>query len=188
MASENIAKLFEGAPEGATHWEPESDGVAAGWMRACGPNWYYWPPADSDQDKVWHRSMVSGKRAAAMIPRPADKQWNGEGLPPVGTVCEFKSVGHHSDPEYQWCIFHGIMSCGGYIVEYHHHTSPEMVTCAPFDPALTTFRPIRTPEQIAAEEREKAIDAMAKIGRMADNPVTFAQKLYDAGYRKQPDN
>lgn len=46
-----------------------------------------------------------------------------------------------------------------------------------------TFKPIRTPEQIAAEEREKAIEEMARIGSMADTPRIMAAKLYDAGCR-----
>lgn len=74
-------------------------------------------------------------------------EWIGEGLPPLGVECEFKSAGHHSNPDYVWCVFRGAMSDGGYIVEYHHHTAPSRVTVDAFDPATTSFRPIRTPRE-----------------------------------------
>lgn len=50
------------------------------------------------------------------------------------------------------------------------------------------FRPIRTPEQIAAEERDKAIEGMIAdtnilTGIMSDRRI-MAGQLYDAGYRK----
>ncbi|MOA09956.1 hypothetical protein D3C78_1298210 [compost metagenome] len=52
----------------------------------------------------------------------------------------------------------------------------------------STFRPVRTPEQIKAEEREKAIVEMAETMHAA---IGFGvnradcEALYDAGYRKQ---
>jgi hypothetical protein len=49
--------------------------------------------------------------------------------------------------------------------------------------ARTVFRPIRTPEQIATEERENAINAMIDIV-MTDNIRSNCADLYDAGYRK----
>lgn len=51
------------------------------------------------------------------------------------------------------------------------------------------FRPIRTPEQIAAEEREKAVVEMLVYalgpGAGSNYHETYMmQRLYDAGYRK----
>lgn len=70
-------------------------------------------------------------------------EWDG-GIPPVGTACDFASTGHHEG--FQWCIFHGLMSDGAYIIEYNHRTSPSRTTCAPFDPDLTSFRPVKRRE------------------------------------------
>lgn len=102
-------------------------------------------------------------------------------LPPVGCVCQFFSAGYDGD-WFDWCIFHGKASCGGFIVEHHHRTSPERVTVVMLDPDLTKFRPIST-------DRDKAIDEMKQhcphhgswdtVGRI------YAEALYDAGYRKQ---
>lgn len=105
--------------------------------------------------------------------------WNGEGLPPVGTVCENAAggewrkvfiVAHDSVDNEQRAIFRFV---GGDQYSY-------------FGEHAECFRPIRTPEQIAAEERLKAIDEMAAVyksnfeGHVKDG----CQALYDAGYRK----
>lgn len=57
-------------------------------------------------------------------------------------------------------------------------------------PRTLEFRPIRTPEQIAAEERRKAGLDIALIctghsDRSKDNWATLGEIIYDAGYRKQ---
>ncbi|EPB7049546.1 hypothetical protein ACRRPB_000324 [Pseudomonas aeruginosa] len=49
-------------------------------------------------------------------------------------------------------------------------------------------RPMPTPEQIAAEEREKAISEMLDLYNSAYWPMTskqFCEILFDAGYRRQ---
>ena len=57
-----------------------------------------------------------------------------------------------------------------------------------FGDSAGSFRPIRTPEQIAADERENTIDQMINdtsilTGIMSDRRI-MAGQLYDAGYRK----
>ena len=51
---------------------------------------------------------------------------------------------------------------------------------------VVEFRPIRTPEQIAADEREAAIKEMLEDAGRPDTAKTRdqAQLLYDAGWRK----
>lgn len=57
-------------------------------------------------------------------------------------------------------------------------------------PKRLSFRPIRTPEQIAAEERAKAIEEMRALVQRKEPPfdhwleLSVAGELYDAGYRK----
>lgn len=106
--------------------------------------------------------------------------WTGEGMPPAGTVCEamLPSAGHqwveglvvwhHPELEGSAAVIHG----GGRLVGWS-----------------SAFRPIRTPEQIALEERERAINGMIAdtnilTGIMSDRRI-MAGQLYDAGYRKQ---
>lgn len=130
---------------------------------------------------------------SALVKREAKPAaWTGEGLPPVGTVCELADrvllasmheakwfdagtrvevAGHAKFDGADGCVcVIGVedSSCGftftGTIVEHH-------------------LRPIRTPEQIAAEEREKAVAEMKRIWTEADTHPFHA--LYDAGLRFQ---
>ena len=111
---------------------------------------------------------------------PGPSNWTGEGLPPVGTVCEamLPSMNH------QWAEA---------VVVWHHPEHEGSAVVVHSGGRLTgwssAFRPIRTPEQIAAEEREKAIEVMIAdtnilTGIMSDRRI-MAGQLYDAGYRKQ---
>ena len=107
------------------------------------------------------------------------RQWNGEGLPHVGTVIEWLDsswvkvvvVGHHK----------------GAVVAVDE-SDPRRV----FIGKKPRYRTFLTPEQIAAEERDLAIDEMLKI---AEGPHGGSSRkvhvsrpqvaaLYDAGYRK----
>lgn len=111
------------------------------------------------------------------------KQWTGpqDGLPPVGTVCEVKGyeegdfaeaivIAYNDDQSMFWYCTDGINGI--------HETSK------------AEFRPIRTPEQLAAEERDKECRAMAEVLKSEQDSSEYyaAKALYDAGfgYRKQP--
>ncbi|WP_458736988.1 hypothetical protein [Pseudomonas chlororaphis] len=101
-------------------------------------------------------------------------EWTGEGLPPVGTVCEFRVetddwrqcevIAHKDDYAVCWIHCNKILASSGHAV-----------------------RPIRTPEQIAAEERQTEINRMVAIAQMLDKGWArrVCASLYDAGYRKQ---
>lgn len=171
----SIEKLFEGAPEGTTHWEPASDTVCGSFMRYDGAKWYYWPVGWLEY-KLWYFCRVSEKRAKKMIPRPATPSaWDGTGLPPVGTVCEALNQ-ELSSPEWEKCT---VLFCGKYRILYDSESCSERVGYI----EDTAFRPIRTAEQLAAEERERAIEEM-RVAAGSRNNFPFAE-LYDAGYRKQ---
>lgn len=109
--------------------------------------------------------------------------WMGEGLPPVGTVCETVCGGIIRKVEVLALTDTNILvrDIGG--LEdgrewLHCHTSP----------GSRTWRPIRTPEQIAADERETALAEMVKIAKdqgPSSNQYQDMGAIYDAGYRKQ---
>lgn len=98
-------------------------------------------------------------------------EWNGEGLPPVGTVCEFRVdeddwrqcevIAHKEDSAVCWIHCNKISATNG-----------------------SSVRPIRTPEQIAAEKREIAIREMEALGIGNPSRQSLLEALYDAGYRK----
>lgn len=117
---------------------------------------------------VWHEISVPEPQRYQMLPT----QWTGEGLPPVGTICEFRvekddwrqcEVIAYKD-EYAVCWIH----CNKILASVGH-----------------AIRPIRTPEQIAAEEREFEIIEIERVAMSGDTCKTMAEALYDAGYRKQ---
>lgn len=119
----------------------------------------------------WKQSVFV-KSDERFVCRPTTPSWSGEGLPPVGVDIE---VLHEL---YGWIGARVVGQDGeaaivrtndGYAGVFRHQ-----------------FRPIRTPEQIAADDREAAIDEMlaATPAPGSDISLRVCEKLYDAGYRK----
>ncbi|MFG3926433.1 hypothetical protein ACGEMM_17720 [Pseudomonas aeruginosa] len=107
-----------------------------------------------------------------LFERPAKVEWDGQGLPPVGTVCEYR---HMIWPEYRPCEIRYISEES--LVAYDDAQEQVYRTCD------MLFRPVRSPEQIAAEERAKAIEEMCFA--VETLTVKQAKALYEAGYRRQ---
>lgn len=116
--------------------------------------------------------------------RAGPPAWTGEGLPPVGSgVCEYRGA-HQWD---EWTVVNIFASWGKgssavVFVDFGDGWREER------DPER--FRPIRTPEQIAAEDRQKGIEELGNfLAATSTTPTPYlwesAQKIYDAGYRKQ---
>lgn len=103
--------------------------------------------------------------------RPAP--WNGSGRPPAGVTCQYQHLQHCGvwyDGEILYISNEYTIVKGGVTGEQHYYTRN------------LSFRPIRTPEQIAAEEKTKAIDDLMKVTCISRGE---AARIYDAGYRKQ---
>ncbi|HHQ2759003.1 TPA: hypothetical protein ACSPMO_005782 [Pseudomonas aeruginosa] len=160
------------APEGTTHYHIAED--INPWRKIEGTVAY------EHYSGKWLRvnSFNEGCMPGYYVPIPQET-WDGKGLPPVGTVC---IVEPHNT---MW----GFSSTSGYerkILAYygehvwlgHAETPLETTRIDKVD-----FRPVRTPEQIAAEERVKAIEEMC----FAEETLTVkqAKALFDAGYRRQ---
>lgn len=114
--------------------------------------------------------------------------WNGEGLPPVGTICEV--LWNESRMEYLITKVFGVNEHGQPIHRFDEGPKKYQYQADVLRTASGTqvFRPIRTDEQVAAEEREKAINEMMMHGVDAgDSTIEYScAALYDAGYRKEP--
>lgn len=117
------------APEGATHAAVRDDGTMIAWLSGIASS---------------HR----------MVERPI--QWTGEGRPPVGVVCEVL-----------WDSQLGIY-CAAAVLAHDEAGAVYRFTTGErkgeyqseqqdYYGGLPKFRPIRTPEQIAAEERDKTV-------------------------------
>ena len=125
-------------------------------------------------------------------------EWNGVGLPPVGMVCEWagctcapedprepdlhvgdsvKIIVHFKDGDFDLAAFT--------FNPQVHNSARGSAWVNQGGPGC--FRPIRTPEQIAAEEREAEVNRMVATVPMLDKgwarKVCYA--LYDNNYRKQ---
>lgn len=130
-------------PDGATHYAPAGDERAFRWFNMdkgqFGASWMYgrWDLFDRPSNRD---DMVEIK-----------VQWNGEGLPPVGTVCDF-STNFGRDMQ-QGCVlfadYNVILMSGYTLIELSNPGHG--------------LRPIRTPKQIAADELQGGIDYVARV-------------------------
>lgn len=167
------------APEGVKGFHPQVNGYTDHWVKWCsnGDNWFCVVGFESGG---WVRAstpMHQNYMAGIVVRDQQSNEWNGSGLPPVGTVCEY--LGAHQYNEWSevkifaaWQNLVFVDFADG----WRQEGNPQR------------FRPLRTPEQIAAEERDKAISQMIEdtnilTGIMSDRRG-MAGQLYDAGYRK----
>ncbi|HBN9937501.1 TPA: hypothetical protein L3955_000321 [Pseudomonas aeruginosa] len=109
-----------------------------------------------------------------LFDRPEKVEWDGHGLPPTGLLVEWKA-----DLDHEWRRVTVLAYANGDAWLQPEDGDSFIVG----NPA--NFRRIRTPEQIAAEEREKAVGDMAMSiqGVPYQYPTLYA--LFDAGYRRQ---
>lgn len=117
--------------------------------------------------------------------RPAS--WNGEGLPPVGTVCLLAEPTEYFKPFHpEWA--------GREVKIYAHFRSEAGIDLAAYvgtDNQIggvgyaKAFQRLRTAEQIAADERDKAIEEIASLlNGLWSSEREAAEFIYRAGYRK----
>lgn len=110
------------------------------------------------------------------------KEWEGSGLPPVGTVCEYR-LGE--DGTWFKCkIMYVLSGTDDCFVAWCDHLGSDQSFEFSSKRYKLQLRKIKTPEQIAAEERLHTIDEMiALVGRYSTFKDVMGM-LYDAGYRK----
>lgn len=154
------------APEDATHFDIRKDAMPAFMrlMQYSEDEWMWWGT------NGWqYYGLID--RSHQMAQRP--KQWTGEGLPPVGTVCEWH-------PNHDGWVQVEILGHNGEETWFRRAGESISETCL----RMAFFRKIRTPEQIEAEEREKAINEIAEHLTHKGSFYDDAEILYNAGYRK----
>ena len=126
---------------------------------------------------------------------PKVVEWDGVGLPPVGTVCEYEARPSGKGEPLFVTVEVKYVSDQSIVIICTDVPDGENKENIGVELALMNgiamrgkFRAIRTAEQVAAEEREKAVFEIAHI--LIDNRHESAEyhqagRIYDAGYRKQ---
>lgn len=182
------------APEGATHYF--SNAGSGKWRDLSGVYWRWW----SEEDLEWksghgcRSDRLLDREDLGINARPGYSKWKGEGLPPVGTLCEYEASRLGNKPVW-------------YSVSVKYVSDQTIVLACTDVPdggerknigvelsimvGVNTdgkFRPIRTPEQVSADERDSAVREMADIAHKATGfgqNLADHEALYDAGYRRQ---
>ena len=159
-------------PEGATHTAPNGT-----YRMARGSLWHCY----ADGDWVY----IEGASPNFYTKIQDEPEWDGEGLPPVGVEIEVK----HKDATPEWARpdFYKaeIVAIGKQLVIF----AAEATGCETVGKIEDyEFRPVRTPDQIAAMERSLACDRIYGIitgtgVERKGNTSDMAEALYDAGLR-----
>ncbi len=111
-------------------------------------------------------------------------EWRGDGLPPVGTVCMTSDLGE--EMKVKILAYAGGADGADYVMACKMRGDREDHLYA-WMAGMCDFSPLKTPEQIAAEEREKAAKQIcvdAGSPELTAGQMAVAYRLYDAGYRK----
>lgn len=118
----------------------------------------------------------------ALLAAEAAPVWSGEGIPGTGQSCNIRFTDHPGSSPHPVTI----LSFGRRKVFYRDAQGDEFL----HDREYVDYSPIRTPEQIKADEREASISEMVygdcKIEKGDGDKTAYAicEVLYDAGYRK----
>lgn len=169
------------APEDATHFDASNFRINS-FMKFDGNQWFYWPVDTSDPTWCqWGNNIA--QIIKGMIERPKKQEvWGGVGLPPIGMAsCEY--LGAHKYDE--WTVVN-------IFAHYGHTVFVDFGDGWRAEKDSSRFRPIKTAEQLAEEEKVAAIAEMQAVV-MAASGCTVATiseclatvALYEAGYRKQ---
>jgi hypothetical protein len=118
-----------------------------------------------------------------------------EGLPPVGSIVKLRGVTTISEDDFdidEHCII-DMWRNGDELEVLAHRSIHGLDAIVVFNKRAMQasaimkdfYEPIRTPEQIAADERQATIKDMldVSLGRM---DICCAAYLYDSGYRRKP--
>ena len=169
------------APEGATHYNH----TCSGWYKVTRIGAvFFWNGHTSE----WRPARFWDDRKHDCIQRPTTPSWSGEGIPPVGVRVLIMNPEKFAITDYgqefvgEECTVRAV---------FVNDLDYRMVAVEKVGGACCCFLsemcfPIRTHEQIAADEREAAIDAMlaATPAPGSDISLRVCEQLYDAGYRK----
>lgn len=179
------------APEGATHYanDPRCPDGIQWYLLSDGSPYKFW---FSGRTSFWEEGAGSCVEPIANVYPITSTIWNCAGLPPAGSI---RVLSGHTErlrvsrPEW----------AGREVKIYAHFVTDqghELAAYVSKDHMIggvgtaELFLPIRTPEQIVAEQRDIGIEAILTAYTYTVGPCTHklarsqAERLYDAGIRK----
>jgi hypothetical protein len=172
------------AKDGYPFWledlNPECGGDMSGWHRDDGDRYtdtdgLHWLKKDSDDYTVY------------LNPSKQKQEWSGpqDGLPPVGVQVEIRNTKNRDCSPGSEDLFGKSVAVMAVFRNMHDY---EIVAVEGDDGGCYCFRadmcfPVRTAEQLAAEQRETAIREIMDIADV-DCRVTAA-RLVDAGFKRE---
>lgn len=119
--------------------------------------------------------LDNGGKCRGLFGIQLEPVWSGEGLPPIGCVCEYRGN------DTSWGEVKIIGHDEGKVV--FKPSGEDYYGITPSHKA--EFIPIRAPEDVA---RDESIEAMRDVGYTLPAAIRFTKEemaaLYDAGYRK----
>ena len=136
----------------------------------------------------WKHSVFA-KGDARFVCRPTTPSWSGEGVPAVGATLETTDKTLNDGAWTKVVILavgkHGKDDCVLMAEVLDDKGRPGMMVASLYTQYEGCFRPIRTPEQIAADEQETATDVMfARFGGVAGLTRKQCAWVISEGYRK----
>lgn len=165
----------ENAPEGATHYFFKGGDRTAGFYKSVGSSALFWG-FDGWSDHCSNPFLTD----RSCIPRPAklaEPEWNGEGYPPVGCECEFRT----NDSDWLTVSVRYISKFGTVV-----DVGQGIDAILPEDRGLH-FRPLRTKEQRDRDELIEAIKSdldVLKISNAEHTASCLAIGMINRGWRK----
>lgn len=194
----NAPKVVEW-PEGATH--KFSEPTTSPWRDLSGATWKWFDSGIwRDSGRTPESLMTNQPHRLTKLPIPQKEiamadlvvEWDGWSLPSLGLECEF----HTTDAGDFWCAATVKFVGTHFIIVGYQHPNLGISEAGVNHEMLNgnfsgLLRPIRTAEQIAAEERENGIQAIQDAYTYTVESCTHkilhsqAARLYDAGCRLQ---
>lgn len=176
-----MSNLFEGAPEGTTHFGPEDGSFVAAWLKIDGATQEY---ICLDEGGRWknYTGGIPNHRFNMLIERQKPKSWSGpeDGLPPIGSHVMVHECSHEYTKQFNDQTVRIVAHDEG---KYAVFAADNFVYHAL---VAEKFKLPPTPEQLAAEEREISLKEMTDICIKASmKGVDAVAALYDAGFKRE---
>ena len=168
------------APAGTTHAKPTL--AAFYWLKEHDGTWWW----RVDSSKYWGMFVPDDAEFPLYIPRPSPA-WNGDGLPPVGEVCE--ALWHESRNEWLKTKVFGVNEHEQPVHRWEEGPKKFDYQASPLTGfgGKPYFRPIRTPEQIAEDNRQleavKMFNIFCEATGASGADMSGFHAMYDAGLR-----